>query len=420
MKAFNLLALVGLTALLASACGGGETSGATSQADIKMMYTIALTGGIAQLGQNACNGAKMAADDINAQGGISKGSHKGAKLVVDCIDNEQSPSVSTTLANKYVADPSYWTMMGFYGSGEGQAAALVAQRANLSVIGSNIGASFLTETVHNVLVMIPPLQALGYSWVDFCKSYYGAAKIADLSPNYSYIPDYRKGRDKAINGGVSGVSLVSEQTYDDATTQDFSPYLSKIKASGAQCLLLGSYPASQCKITAQARSLGLNIPILDFTDSGTNQQCAAAAGKSYVGMAFGDYLTFPAPAGSPLETAAKKFTAKYSQPFGSYPAYSYDSVLAVKCAIEDGANTREDLNKYLPNINCPGVTGQLKFVNNRPGERTLTREEATGSTVDALEAVAYYVGKADGTATLTKLVNGKCADRPTCKFMLGA
>jgi branched-chain amino acid transport system substrate-binding protein len=413
-----LLALAGLAAILASACGG-PTPPNTPQADIKMLYAIALTGGIAQLGQNACNGAKMAADDINAQGGVSKGSHKGAKLVVECIDNEQSPSATTTLANKYVADSSYWTMMGFYGSGEGQAAALVAQRSNLSIIGSNIGASFLTEAVHNVLVMIPPLQALGYSWVDFCKSYYGASKIADLSPNYSYIPDYRKGRDKAINGGVSGVSLVSEQTYDDSTTQDFSPYLSKIKASGAQCLLLGSYPASQCKITAQARSMGLNIPVVDFTDSGTNQQCAQAAGRSFTGMAFGDYLTFPAPAGSALEKAANQFKAKFSQPFGSYPAYSYDGVQAVKCAIEDGANTREELLTYLPKINCPGVTGQLKFIGNRPGERVLTREEATGTTVDSLEAVAYYIGKADGTATLTKLAAGKCADRPTCKFMLG-
>jgi branched-chain amino acid transport system substrate-binding protein len=410
LRAFLMLLVFALTA-----CGGGGSG--QSQPDIKMIYAIGLTGSFAQTGQSACNGAALAADDINKQGGISKGPHKGAKLVVECIDNSQSASASATIANKYVADSGYWTMMGFYSTGEAVAAATVAQRSNLSVIATDVSGSALTESVHNVLVIGPRIQTLGYAWVDFCKSYYGASKIADLSPSYSYIADYRSGRDAALKA-TPGLTMVSEQTYDDTSTQDFAPFISKIKASGAQCLLLGSYPASQCKITAQARQLGLKIPIVDFTGSGTSTTCVQAAGAAYVGMAFGLTFPFPPPAGSYLEKVSKEFQAKYSQAFTLYPSYSYDSVLAVKCAIEDGASTREDLVNFLPKINCQGTTGPLKFTDNRPGERTLTEVEATAPNVDALEPVAIYTA-VDKTATLVKLI-AKCADRPTCNFMLGS
>lgn len=414
MNRKRMVCLLAVLVLL-QACGSGSSSQA--QPDIKMYYAIALTGGFAEQGTNACNGAKFAADSINQQGGIAKGPHQGAKLVIECIDNQQSPEASATIASKYVADPSVWTMMGFYSGAEAQAAAIVAARANLSIIGSNVSTEYLTQTVHNVLLMIPRIRAFGYAWVDFCKSYYGATKIADLSPDFSYMASYRQGRDDALHGGVPGVSLVSEQTYNDPGTQDFSPFISKIEASGAQCLLLGSYPPEQCKIAAQARQLGLTIPIIDFEGAGTSNSCIQAGGKAYVGLAFGEYIPFPPPPGSTYAKVAAAFQAKYNAPMGSYPAYSYDSVLAVKCALEDGAKTREDLLQYLGKVDCPGVTGQLKFQGLRPLERTLTVLEATGDTLDAREPVATYDLLVDGTARLVKLL-ATCADRPTCKFMI--
>jgi branched-chain amino acid transport system substrate-binding protein len=399
--------------LILQGCGGSSTSPPSGGQTLNIYYAIPLTGGFADAGQTACNGAIMAADEINASGGIPSGPEKGDKFAVQCIDSQQSPEVASTIASRYAADPSVWTMMGFYSSGEAQAAGLVAQRSNLSIIGSNVGGSFLTEgSLHNVLVMIPPLQSMGYAWVDFCHTYYGASKIADLSPNFSYTPDYRKGRDKAL-GAISGVSLVSEQTYDDSATKDWSPYLSKIKDSGAQCLLLGSYPPEQCTIAAQARQIGLNIAIVDFTDSGTSQSCVQAAGSAYVGLAFGQYIAYPPTPGSKYADAFNKFQAKYNNPMGSYPAYSYDSVVAVECALMDGAKTREDLVTYLPKINCTGITGQLQFTNNKPSARTLTRTEASSNSASALDPVVIYTGFPDGTAKLVKVV-ATCASRPTC------
>jgi branched-chain amino acid transport system substrate-binding protein len=403
--------------LILQGCGGSSTNTTTGGQTLNIYYAIPLTGGFADAGQTACNGAKMAADEIDSSGGIPSGPEKGDKLAVQCVDSQQSPEVASTIASRYASDPSVWTMMGFYSSGEAQAAGLVAQRSNLSIIGSNVGGSFLTEgSLHNVLVMIPPLQSQGYAWVDFCHTYYGATKIADLSPNYSYTPDYRKGRDKALSA-EPGIQLVSEQTYDDTSTKDWSPFLSKIKDSGAQCLLLGSYPPEQCTIAAQARQIGLNVPIVDFTNSGTSQSCVQAGGSAYVGLAFGQYIAYPPAPGSKYADAFSRFQAKYNEPMGSYPAYSYDSVIALECALKDGAKSREDLVTYLPKINCPGITGQLQFVTNKPLARELTYTEASSASASALDPVVTYIASPDGTAKLDKVI-ATCASRPICsKFV---
>src|SRR5205809_2181515 len=100
---------IAVAVALVVACGGGGGSSSGTNETIKLWYAGPLTGGNAQLGGSGCQGAQLAAEDINNRGAIRSGPHKGAKLSVQCVDDQQSADVEATIASRYVSDPSVWT-----------------------------------------------------------------------------------------------------------------------------------------------------------------------------------------------------------------------------------------------------------------------------------------------------------------------
>ena len=381
---------------------------------ITLYYTAPLTGGANYDGIQGCDGEKLAAADINAKGGIPRGSLKGAKIAVQCIDDKDTSSIDSSIAARYVSNPSVWAMGGFYSSGSALAAAIVAERSGLAVIASNVAADFLTTQVHNVYTMLARLQSAGGAAADFCKAYYGATNLAALVPNYSYISSYMDGVTSAVK--KDGLHLVSNQTWPDGQTTSWNPYLSQLSAS-ANCLLLGAYPPEQCEITAQARQLGLSIPSIDLTDSFTSDSCASSAGQYYKGMIFGNLLPAKATPGGLLAKVSAEFQAKFHQQMSYYAGNGYDSVLAVEYAIMAGAKNRTQLLKYLAKDSGPGVTGPISFVHQRIGRRYLSFLEATSST-GALQPVAEYALAPNGS--WKKIFVKSCKARPSCQTNLGA
>lgn len=421
MRAFarRTVALSIVGGLLAGGCQGGASGDGDDDGGaevIKLLYAMPLTGSGADLGITGCDGAEFAATQINEAGGLEGGPHSGATIEVSCVDNEASADTSATIANDYVADPDIWTLMGFYGSGEAQAAGIQAARANLSVLGSNVGAAFLTEEADNIVVVgTPPLSSYGTAWVDFCGAYYGAEAVGDLSPDYAYIPDYRAGRDRGLE--QSGLTLVGEETYPGGEVHDFAPYLTRLSNSGADCLLVGSFPPEQCQIAAQARDLGIAAPIVDFTGSGTGQSCVEAAGDAYTGLVFSVEIPLPPPPGSLFERVNEEYRDQFGEDMNAYAVRGYDSVLVVKYAIEAGAESREQLLDYVKQIDGEGLGGTLEFTEDlRPGPRTLTFLEATAPELDALDPVAQYVLNPD--LSIEVVYVAECADRETCQLNL--
>lgn len=382
---------------------------------INLLYAAPLTGFGADSGIDGCNGAQLAVENINEAGGIEAGEFEGAQLAVECVDNEGTADATATIANRYIADENIWTMFGFYGSSEAQAAGLQASRANLSVIASSGAAEFLTTDADNIMIMVPRLLSLGYAWAQVCHDYYGAGRVADLSPDASYIPDFRAGAAAGIDD--LGLELVAVEDYPSSGTTDFAPFLTKLQQSNPDCIMLGSYPPEQCQIIKQARDMGITAPIVDLSTSGTSQTCAESAGQAYIGSLFGQYLRLPAEPGSLLAEVGPQYEEEYGGAINSYASYAYDSVLLAAQAIADGAANREELQQYMEKVDIPGLAGQIKFEERRPSTRYFSAQEATGADYQDLDVVAVYELKVDGTAELIEQAD--CADRPSCQTNIG-
>ena len=393
--------------------GSGAGSGKSTATTISLLYQAPLTGGADYVGLQGCDGWKRAASEINKAGGIPKGPMKGSKFSVQCVDNGLSADKAASIASRYVSTPSIWAMGGFYSSGNAIAAALVANRANLAVLASNVAADFLTTEVKNTYVILPRLETAGAAAADFCHAYYGATKIAALVPNYAYSPFYLKGLQSQITS--EGLQLVSNQTWPDLQTTNWDPYFTKLQSQGAQCIALGGYPPEQCLITKQLRQLGQTQPTIDLTTSWTSPSCQQEAGQYYPGMIFGTYLpAFPAK-NSLFTRLSPVFQQEYGAPMSDYATNGYDSVVAIELAIEDGASNRSDLVKYLAGVHGQGIGGPISFSGRRIGFRDLTWMEVTKS--DTLQPVAEY--GTQGTSA-TRIFVADCAKRPSCQKNLGA
>src|SRR3989449_9943828 len=99
--------LVPTIALVAAALGG--PAGAQP---IKIGVNEPLTGAFAASGTYVVNGAKIAADEINAKGGIL-----GKKLELVIEDNKSNPTEAAAVAEKLITSDKVPVLMGAWGSG---------------------------------------------------------------------------------------------------------------------------------------------------------------------------------------------------------------------------------------------------------------------------------------------------------------
>src|SRR5512132_185666 len=98
------------TTLAAIVLAAGVTT-AAAQDSIKVGVIQPLTGAFAASGTYVVNGAKIAADEINAKGGIL-----GKKIELVIEDNKSNPTEAAAVAEKLITADKVPVMMGAWGS----------------------------------------------------------------------------------------------------------------------------------------------------------------------------------------------------------------------------------------------------------------------------------------------------------------
>src|SRR6266498_4205445 len=84
---------------------------AAAQDSIKVGVIQPLTGAFAASGNYVANGAKIAADEINAKGGVL-----GSKIELIIEDNKSNPTEAAAVAEKLITRDKVPAMMGAWGS----------------------------------------------------------------------------------------------------------------------------------------------------------------------------------------------------------------------------------------------------------------------------------------------------------------
>lgn len=268
-KKFGSLALVGLlsTAVLA-ACGDEE--GSSTDADtIKIGANLELSGGVAIYGSSVLDGAELAIEEINANGGID-----GKQIELVQADNKSENAEATANALKLIEQDNVVAMIGPATSGNTAATVELAAENKIPLITASGTAPNITVNDKGEVneyafrtCFIDPFQ--GTVAANFATTELSAKNVAIFGDNAS---DYAKGLAKSFKEQIqaNGGTVVGEESYVAKDT-DFRTQLTNLKSKNPDFIFIPGYYEEVGLIVKQARELGITVPLMgaDGWDSPT-------------------------------------------------------------------------------------------------------------------------------------------------------
>jgi branched-chain amino acid transport system substrate-binding protein len=358
------LAIAAAVAL--AACGKKEEAPAKAEAAkapaaapaevIKIGHVAPLTGGIAHLGKDNENGARLAVDEINAASGLEVGGKK-YKLELLAEDDKADPKEGTLAAQKLV-DAGVVAVVGHLNSGTSIPASKIYADANVVQVSPSATNPKLTEQgFKTTFRVVANDNQQGAVLANYAATEMKAKTIAIIDDRTAYGQGLADVVEKVAK--EKGLKVVAREFATDKTT-DFNAILTKIRAAKPDVVMYGGMDATAGPLAKQMKQLGIKSKLL-AGDGVCSPEFIKLAGDA------ADILTCSM-AGEAVEKLAKgeEFKAKYKAKFGTdvqiYSPYSYDAVYVIAEAIKRaGKVDKAAIVAAMPATNYTGVTGQIQF-----------------------------------------------------------
>lgn len=229
--------------ILLAGCGGasGQGGGGTDQV-IKVGSLHPLTGASAADGQQMDNGAKLAADDINAAGGIK--ALGGAKIQIDSADTQGKPETGQSEAQRLIQSGAVG-LVGTYQSAVSANVATVAERNRVPfVIDISTADSILKQGYKYTFRVQPSATVLGTKGGEYISAVtqQGGKPAKKVAMLHEQGPFGTGVRDALIaEGKQRGFEVSPTISYDAASVSDLTTQMTEVKASGADILVVTGY-----------------------------------------------------------------------------------------------------------------------------------------------------------------------------------
>ncbi|MBI4014242.1 MAG: ABC transporter substrate-binding protein [Candidatus Rokubacteria bacterium] len=350
-------ALVVLVAL-----GIGLGPGPAAAQDLVVGVAAPMTGNLAQIGKQFAEGAQLAADEVNARGGI-----KGRKVVVRVEDDKGDPKDAVSVAQKFASDDRVLAVLGHYSSSACFAAIPVYTKARLATITPSASHTELTTKGGKYMFrMWSPISVYAPDLAHYTVKKLGKKNVGvvyafndwGIQTKDFYVKELEK---------LGARVVVTEVVYDKDT--DFKAQLTKVKAAGPDVLAVLTYYTTGALVVQQARNLGIAAPLVG-TGTLYEDKFLEIAGKGNAeGLAINTEFNADDPA-----PVVKNFVAMYQKLHPGekpepYHATTYDAARIVLSAIEKAGTDRDAIRDAIAATRSfSGVTGTFSFNDNRERE----------------------------------------------------
>lgn len=361
MKFKKVVSAVLVSALAVSMMAGcGSKSGSSdSKSDVFKIGGIGpMTGDAAAYGEAVDNGAKLAVEEINKNGGIN-GKQVEFKTEDDQADAEKAVNAYNTLK-----DWGMQILMGTVTSGSCTAVASETDSDHMFQITPSGTAVESVQDHDNVFRLCFSDPEQGTKSAEYIAKNKLATKIAVI---YNSSDVYSNGiyTNFAAEAKKEGLDVVAAEAFTADNKTDFSVQIQKAKDAGAELVFLPIYYQEASLILAQANKAGFTPKwfgcdgmdgILDLDGFDAN---------------LAENLMFLTPfTANATDEATQKFVADYKEAFGDTPiqfaADAYDCVYVIKAAAEKEDVTPDKsvsdicdaLKKGMTEITYDGLTGK--------------------------------------------------------------
>ena len=313
--------------------------GQAAEKELLIGVSDSLTGPGAVYGLPQANSVQMAAEEINAKGGISAGGDV-YKLRVIANDDKANPTEATNSVRKLIDRDNVKYLLGFCCSGPTSAVASFIERENAVMLVGNAAERAITaKGIPNLFRTRPPADFTGAAAGAFVAKR-GVKSIAVIgSLDVGFYTQYLEAFEREF--ARSGGRIVAKETFG-LKDRDMTPQLTKMRALNPEALLALGYVEPSAFVYRQATELGMKMPRYGFTSGSEEQFLRVASSEQMEGVwdLRPTELTVEA-----LNANAKSFIANYTKKFGTPPSpsspYAYDQVYVLKQAIERARSAEE-------------------------------------------------------------------------------
>jgi branched-chain amino acid transport system substrate-binding protein len=344
---------LGITAIAAAVAliGCGQQSGGGNE--VKIGHVGPLTGGIAHLGKDNENGARLAIDEANEK--KLKIDGKDVKFVLVAEDDQADPKVGTTVAQKLV-DAKVSGVVGHLNSGTSIPASPIYNGAGIPVISGSATNPKLTEQGFKTQFRVVGRDdQQGPAIASYLASNNKPKVVAVVDDATAYGEGIANEVEKTLK--AAKIDVLPREKGTDKTT-DWKAILTKLRGRNPDAVFYGGMDATGGPLLKQGRELGIKA-VFAFGDGACTDEMAKLAGEAAEGLLCSQ-------AGIPAQAADKKFIDAYKKKFNSdpilYSPFTYDAANLLIAAMQKANSS--DPKKYLPElakIEYTGTTGKISF-----------------------------------------------------------
>ena len=303
--------------------GGGSLAGQT----VKIGVVEPLTGMFASFGKSGVAGVKLAADEINASGGIL-----GANIELHIEDYGADASVATTATQKLINSDKVIAIMGAFSSSAMFAMGAVTEKNQIPFVAIGGSADSLVQQGWKYFFSISPKQTTFNQIVlKFLELVVKPTTLALVNENTLMGQDAARATERDVT--ALGWKVTDKEFYT-AGGLDYRSMLLKIKATNPDVVIFSSYLTDLVLLMQQSHEIDLNPKAFASTGGAGSQikDFVTMAGKDSEYMISGSEYSFdrmwPDPAA--IQNLNAKLQQQYGVPadFQSGSAYTHLYLLA--------------------------------------------------------------------------------------------
>ncbi len=344
--------LTAIVLTLIVGCAPPENKAKTATGDILVGEFGSMTGPEATFGVSTHNGILMAADEINAAGGV-----RGRKIRIISEDDQSKPEEAAVAVQKLISSDQVISVLGEVASSSSLAAAPICEGSSIPMISPSSTHPAVTQVGEFIFRMCFIDTYQGPVMATYLRQELGIETIALLTDNRS---DYSRGLGDAFAKTFLelGGRIVARQSFSKGDS-DFRPQLTAIKETRPQAVFVPGYYNDVGQIAIQARDLGITVPLVGG-DGWESPKLLELGGKALEGCLYSNhyFVDDPAPA---VQTFVRSYERRHGAKPDSLAALGYDSMRVLADAMRransfEPTAIREQLAKT---SDFAGVTGRI-------------------------------------------------------------
>jgi len=316
---------------------------------------LPLTGKQAKFGEMMKKSYEIAAEEINAKGGIKK-----KKLVLSFEDSGAKPETARAIVEKLIDTKKQPLIVGEYTSACAKAVAAVAEERKTPYLVVASADDDITQKNYKYVFRQNPVNAhYSDAVIDFINRVVKPRTMAILYESSAFGTS---GADAMVkDAGKAGIKIVLKEKYE-AGSVDFKPLLTKVKAAQPDVIYMVSYVMDASLLMKQIKELRIDAKLFaggaagfaipEFIDNATD-----AAEYVITATLWTPQLKYP---------GSREYAEKYKKKYNDFPSYhgasAYSALFVMKDALERAKDwTPEGIRAALKATHLTTSFGPVKF-----------------------------------------------------------